>query len=92
MLYKYDIDVLLPKLHGPIKEIVDEELKKGNQIVEVASSWPMPKVNVWFQHTITNKYESKYPNLKYSLLNDPKNWYEEYLDIENGFMVAVKSY
>lgn len=89
MVYQYDIDMLLPKLTGPIREIVDSEIKNGNILAEVATAWPMQHVNVWFKKPFTATYRDKYPDITYCKLNDPKNWFEHYADEENGFMVAA---
>lgn len=62
----------------------------GNEMVEIASGWPMPEVNVWLSKPLTDKYKEKYPGLKYTYLGDPKNWLEDYSDKENGAMVAAK--
>ena len=90
MIYEYDLKEILPRLHGPLRELLDAEIAAGNEMIEISDSWPLPNVNVWLKRPITQKYTNKYPQLKYSYLGDPKNWLEEYVDLEIGAMVAAK--
>ncbi len=90
MLYENDLRDFLPRLKGPLKDILDAEIALGNEIVEISSGWPMSKVNVWFKNPLTDKYANSYPSIQYNYLNDVKNWLEEYIDKENGAMVAAK--
>ena len=90
MIFGYDLNEILPRLCGPLKEIFDAEISSGNTIVEISSKWPMVKVNVWFARPLTDKYVAKYPDLEYEYLGDHRNWLEHYIDKENGAMVAAK--
>ncbi|AUT66825.1 hypothetical protein [Paraburkholderia terrae] len=90
MSYEYDLSVLLPRLTGSLREILDAELSSGNAIVEISSGWPMSNVNVWLKNPLSQKYATEYPSLEYAYLGDPRNWLEHYIDIESGAMVAVK--
>lgn len=90
MLYEHDLKEILPKLKGPLREIQDAEIAAGNEMVEISSKWPMPEVNVWFKNPLTDQYKKLYPSLQYNYLGDPKNWLEEYIDKDNGAMVAAK--
>lgn len=90
MVLEYDIKVILPRLSGALKEIVESELAAGNSIAEISSNWPMKNVNVWFYRPLTDRYKAMFPELSYEYLNDPKNWREHYLDVANGAMVAAK--
>ncbi|RKF47083.1 hypothetical protein [Paraburkholderia fungorum] len=90
MIYEYDLSVVLPRLTGSLREILDAELAGGNVIVEISSSWPMPNVNVWLKSPLGQKYARDYPSLEYTYLGDAMNWLEHYIDIEAGAMVAAK--
>lgn len=90
MIHEYDLSEILPRLTGPLREILDTELSGGNVIVEISSSWPMPNVNVWLRNPLSQKYAADYPSLEYSYLGDPRNWLEHYMDKETGAMVAAK--
>lgn len=90
MIYEYDLQEILPRLTGPLREILDAELAAGNEMDEISDTWPYPRVNVWLKRPLTDKYLKKYPQLKYTYLGDPKNWREEYVDETIGGMVASK--
>lgn len=90
MIHEYDLAEILPRLTGPLRDILDAEISAGNVLVEVSSSWPMPNVNVWLKEPLTRKYADKYPQLEYTYLGDPRNWLEQYIDCEVGAMVAAK--
>jgi hypothetical protein len=89
MIYEYDLSVVLPRLTGPLRAIVDAELSSGNVIVEISSGWPMSNVSVWLKNPLGQKYAITYQSLEYTYLGDP-NWLEQYVDIESGAMVAAK--
>jgi hypothetical protein len=90
VIHEYDLSEILPRLTGPLREILDTELSGGNVIVEISSSWPMPNVNVWRRNPLSQKYAADYPSLEYSYFGDPRNWLEHYMDKETGAMVAAK--
>ncbi|VCJ94867.1 hypothetical protein [Burkholderia pseudomallei] len=90
MIYEYDLQVILPRLTGPLREILDAEMAAGNVLVEISSCWPMPNVNVWLRNPLTRKYLARYPQLEYSYLGDPKHWLDQYVDRDVGAMVAAK--
>ncbi|MDR6384022.1 hypothetical protein [Paraburkholderia caribensis] len=92
MIHDYDLSVILPRLTGPLREILDAELSIGNIVVEVSSGWPMPNVNVWLKNPMTRKYTTDYPELEYAYLGDPRNWLEHYMDTKIGAMVAARCY
>lgn len=75
MIYENDLNEILPRLKGPLRAILDAELASGNEMVEVSTRWPMPVVNIWLKNPLTD---------------DPRNWLEEYVDKENGAMLAAK--
>ncbi|MGP3790677.1 hypothetical protein [Pseudomonas sp. B392_1p] len=88
---EYDLKEILPRVQGPLKELLDVELSCGNSVAEISSGWPMREANVWLSKRFHRSYQEQYPNLKYSYLGDPKNWIEEYIDSELGLMVAVSA-
>ena len=88
---EYDLKEILPRVQGPLKELLEAELTCGNSIAEISSAWPMKKANIWLSKRFQRDYQEQYPNLKYSYLGDPKNWIEEYIDSELGLMVAVSA-
>ncbi|WP_075358701.1 hypothetical protein [Caballeronia sordidicola] len=90
MIYEYDLSVILRRLSGPLREILDAELSGGNVIVEISSRWPMSNVNVWLKNPLSQKYATVYPSLEYAYLGDPRNWLVHYIDIETGAMIATK--
>ncbi|MEM5446100.1 hypothetical protein [Paraburkholderia guartelaensis] len=90
MIHDYDLSVILPRLSGPLREILDAELSIGNTMVEISSGWPMPNANVWLKNPLSRKYLAKYPDLEYAYLGDPRNWLEHYIDTQIGAMVAAK--
>ncbi|MFO1385677.1 MAG: hypothetical protein U1F55_05740 [Chitinivorax sp.] len=88
-VYAYDLTEILPRISGPIREILDAELKLGNSIQEMSMRWPMKQANVWLTKRFHGDYQSAYPNLRYTYLGDPKNWIEEYVDSEREILLAV---
>lgn len=90
-VYDYDLKVILPRLQGPLRELLDAEVAAGNVIMEISSKWPMKQANVWLARRFCESYESRYPTLRYRYLGDPKNWIEEYVDQERGLLVAVSA-
>ena len=40
-VYDYDLKEILPRLQGPLRELLDAETAAGNTITEVSASWPM---------------------------------------------------
>jgi hypothetical protein len=59
VIHEYDLSVILPRLTGPLRGILDAELFGGNVIVEIASGWPMSNVNVWLKN---RPFSQKYAN------------------------------
>ncbi|TDG09783.1 hypothetical protein E1N52_04455 [Paraburkholderia guartelaensis] len=90
MIHDYDLSVILPRLSGPLRELLDAELSIGNTMVEISSGWPMPNVNVWLKNPLSRKYLANYPDLEYAYLGDPRNWLEHYIDTQIGAMVAAE--
>ncbi|WP_206955456.1 hypothetical protein [Trinickia acidisoli] len=90
MIHNYDLSVILPRLSGPLREILDSELCIGNAMVEISSGWPMPNVNVWLKEPLGRKYAADYPDLEYTYLGDARQWLEQYVDTKTGAMVAAK--
>lgn len=88
-VYQYDVEVILPPFIGPLKEILDAEIRQGNSVVEVSEGWPMKIANAWLAKRFHRDYKDMYPSLRYEYLGDPKNWIEDYIDVGNGLMVAV---
>ena len=88
-VYEYDLKEILPRLKGPLKEILDREISAGNSITEISAVWPMKNANIWLSQRFHDDYTIQFSNLHYKYLGDPKNWIEEYIDIEGGFMLAV---
>lgn len=88
-VYAYDLEVILSRIVGPLREILEVELKAGNSVQEVAAPWPMKQANVWLAQRFHKDYATDYPSLRYTYLGDPRNWIEEYADVENQIMVAV---
>ncbi|MGF6569118.1 hypothetical protein ABH945_001194 [Paraburkholderia sp. GAS333] len=90
MIHGYDLSVVLPRLTGPLRQVLDAELSVGNVMVEVTSGWPMPNVNAWLKNPLSRKYVADYPNLEYAYLGGPRNWLEHYMDTRIGAMVAAR--
>lgn len=90
MIHDYDLSVILPRLSGPLREILDAELSIGNAMVEISSGWPMPNVNVWLKEPLGRKYAADYPDVDYTYLGDARQWLEQYVDTKTGAMVAAK--
>jgi hypothetical protein len=90
-LHQFSVGEILPRFHGPLKEILDVELSRGNSVVEVYAGWPMKIANVWLAKRFHDDYKHLHPNLRYTYLGDPKNWIEHYLDKERELMVAVSA-
>jgi hypothetical protein len=88
---QYDVEVILPRFNGPLKDILDTEISQGNSLVEVSAGWPMKNANVWLVKRFHSDYRHLYPSLRYEYLGDPKNWIEDYIDVEKGLMVAVSA-
>jgi len=90
-VYVHDLEEILPRVVGPLREILDFELHAGNSIQEVAAPWPMKQANVWLAQRFHKDYAADFPSLRYTYLGDPRNWIEEYVDVENQLMVAVSA-
>jgi len=90
-VYEYDLQEILPRVQGPLREILDQELSSGNSIVEIAAPRPMKHANVWLAQRFREDYRERFPTLQYEYLGDPKVWVEHYLDVERGLMVAVSA-
>ncbi len=90
-VYDYDLKEILPRLQGSLKEVLNREISAGNSITEISAPWPMKNANVWLAKRFHEDYTTRFPNLRYRYLGDPKNWIEEYIDVEGGFMVAVSA-
>lgn len=90
-VYEYDLQEILPRVQGPLREILEQELAAGNHIVEIAGGWPLKKANVWLASRFHEDYRSRFPTMRYRYLGDPKVWMEEYVDAERGLMVAVSA-
>ena len=81
---------ILDKITGPIAEIIDLELERGNDIVEVSEGWPWPNANVWLKLRFHKNYLEQFQNIEYRLVDDPHYWYDEYTDEEKGFFVGTR--
>lgn len=90
-IFEYDLKEILPRVQGPLRELLDIELSHGNSMVEISGGWPMKQANIWLSMRFRKNYQEQYPSLKYTYLGDPKNWIEEYIDAERGLMVAVSA-
>jgi hypothetical protein len=90
-IYDYDLSVILPRMQGPLRQLLDTEFSRGNSIIEIAGAWPMKNANVWLAQHFHQDYTSQFPGLTYSYLGDSKNWIEHYMDVERGLMVAVSA-
>jgi hypothetical protein len=88
-VYDYDLQEILPRLQGPLRELLDQEIAAGNVMVEISAPWPMKRANVWLAKRFHKDYAAQFPTLRYRYLGDPKNWIEEYIDAELQVMVAV---
>lgn len=88
-IYEYDLKEILPRLKGPLRELLELELARGNSMTEISESWPMQQANVWLARRFHVDYRARFPSLKYRYLGDPRNWIEEYVNEELSLMVAV---
>jgi hypothetical protein len=88
-VYEYDLKEILPRLEGPLRDLLDLEVAAGNFIQEISAPWPMKRANVWLAKRFHTDYAAHFPALRYRYLGDPKNWIEEYIDVERDLMVAV---
>lgn len=79
----------LSELKGPLKQILENEIAAGNQVVEVAHQWPMSGINIWLKEPLTDKYVKQYPSLEYHYRADPKYWLEDYTDNDIEAMLAA---
>jgi hypothetical protein len=89
--YDYELKEILPRVQGPLRELLDREISSGNSIVQISGGWPMRNANVWLARRFHQDYTSMFPGLAYSYFGDPKNWIEEYVDAERSLMVAVST-
>lgn len=90
-VYEYDSNEILPRLEGPLRGLLDREIAAGNFIQEISATWPMKRANVWLAKRFHTDYSTYFPTLRYRYLGDPKNWIEEYIDVERDLMVAVSA-
>lgn len=88
-IYDYDLKEILPKIQGPIREILEQDLALGNTIVEFSESWPLKGGNVWLAFGFQKDYSQEYPSLTYRFIGDPRQWLEEYADFDRGILIAV---
>ena len=71
MITQEEIDLMLSRLTGQLKELLDSELALGNEIVEVAGSWPCVHANIWLRYRFMKDY-SQFSLLRYRYLGDQK--------------------
>jgi hypothetical protein len=90
-VHEHDLQEILRRVHGPLKEVLVQELAEGNTVTEVAASWPMKNANVWLSQRFHFDYTDRFPSLRYRCLEDPRAWLEEYVDSERGLLLAVSA-
>lgn len=82
---------ITPRLAGPLRQLFELEVARGNVPVEVSVSWPLPRYNVWLARPFGEDYRARFPTLSYQLVDDPHHWLDEYSDESLGMMIAVRT-
>lgn len=69
--------------------VLQEELAKGNRVVETASGWPKPQtIMVFLEKPFIGDY--RHLPLTYTDVNDPHYWRADYLDERSWHILACK--
>ncbi len=72
-----------------LTQILEQELEKGNRIVETSEGWPKPQtIMVMLDKPFSGDYQQ--PGLLYTDVSDPHYWKADYLDEENWHVLACK--
>lgn len=80
---------VIDKFLGPLKTILELELKAGNKIVETYESkdsgFPMPNATMIFlQQPFKTSIQKDLENIEFREINDPHYWKAEYFDKEKA--------
>lgn len=72
-----------------LNEILESELKAGNEIVETSEGWPEKKtIMVFLGRPFLKEYHKL--NVEFREINDPHWWKSEYFDKSSKHILACK--
>ena len=85
---KYVVD----KLTGKLYEILQLELKAGNEIVETyEGDWPYPNsIMIFLGKPFKTSIQRELTDIKFNNINDPHYWKAEYVDLNNKMWLCCK--
>ena len=76
-------------LSPSIEKILNKELKNGNSIAQASKGWSSENsLLIILQRPFKKRY--RFTSLRYTHVNDPHYWKEEYTDTENNQTLACK--
>jgi hypothetical protein len=77
---------------GVLKDILDEELKLGNSVVETFSgNWPYNNIKaIVLKKTFLSPIRNNAKNILFKNIDDPHYWQSEYFDSENKLLLCCK--
>ena len=79
----------LKSLHPGLREVLNRELRAGNEIREITSGWPKPmSILILLQHTFRTADVPPPSGISYSEVNDPHYWLAEFCHQASGQIVA----
>lgn len=72
-----------------LTEILNQEVKLGNEIVETSKGWPDEKtIIIFLKKPFINEYQLE--NVEYRNIDDPHYWKAEYVDHSTKHVLACK--
>lgn len=79
----------LEQFSEKLSRIVQEEIKRGNRVVETAKGWPETRTVMVF---LEKPFSGDYSHLKLTFrdVDDPHYWKSEYFDEQTGHVLACK--
>ncbi|MFC0344097.1 hypothetical protein [Epilithonimonas hispanica] len=72
-----------------LTEILNREIKLGNQIAETSKGWPQEDAIIIFLDKPFKK-QYKFENIEFRNIDDPHYWKAEYYDKSNNHILACK--
>lgn len=85
-------DNTVKKFTGKLKEILELELKAGNEIVETADcNWPFPNsIMIFLKEPFKMLIQRNLDNIEFRNINDTHFWKAEYFDkITNQYLCCL---
>lgn len=80
------------KFTGKINEILQLELKAGNEIVETfEGDWPVPNsIMIFLEKPFITPIQRDLIDITFNNINDPHYWKAEYVDMNNKLWLCCR--